>query len=370
MLKRIARPRPVHWVLATERRRTVVTLVGTLVLFGAVFILLGRAANFHAIVEAAGEANKWWFPLCLAGEALAYLGYVLAFRDVARADDGPVLPLWTVVRVVVIGFGAYFLGSAVGGLAVDYWALRQAGASRHESTRRVLALNTLEWGVLAATAWVSALVVLLGLGHGAPLGMTLGWLVVVPACVAGGLWTTQPRRVERLSRVPQRMAGDHVAVRVGNLLRAGFADAIGGVALVRHVIARPHRYPAAVSGFTIYWLGDILTLYAALRAFDVHVDVASLILAYTTGYVATAIPLPAGGAGGVDVSFVLTLTAVGVPLAPAVLGVLVYRGFSFWLPVVPAVAFLPTARRLKRDIDHVDRHGGFQAAHAVEERQT
>lgn len=47
-----------------------------------------------------------------------------------------------------MGFGAFFAGASVGGLAVDYWALRQAGATPHGSTRRVLALNTLEWAAL------------------------------------------------------------------------------------------------------------------------------------------------------------------------------------------------------------------------------
>ena len=51
----------------------------------------------------------------------------------------------------------------------------------------------------------------------------------------------------------------------------------------------------------------------------------------------------------------LSLTAVGVPFASAVLGVLVYRGVSFWLPVLPAVALLPTAKNLRSEIDHSTR---------------
>jgi uncharacterized membrane protein YbhN (UPF0104 family) len=355
VLNRIKAARPVAWVLASEARRTAAAILVALLLFGIAFLLLGRAAHFHALVAAVREANAWWLPICLAGELLAYTGYILAYRDVARADGGPVLAFWAVVRVVVIGFGAYFVGSAAGGLAVDYWALRQAGASRHESTRRVLGLNTLEWAALAAAAWLSAALVLLGIGQTAPLPMALTWLVIVPVCVAAAIWTTQPVRVGRLTRVrgPSRSPGlVHRALRGA---WAAFADAIGGVALVRHIVAHPIRYPAALLGYPLYWLGDVLTLYAALRAFGAHVDAPALVLAYTTGYVATGIPLPAGGAGGVDASVALTLTLVGVPLAPAILGVLVYRAFSFWLPVIPALAFLPTVRQLKRDIEHVDR---------------
>ena len=41
----------------------------------------------------------------------------------------------------------------------------------------------------------------------------------------------------------------------------------------------------------------------------------------------------------------LTLVAAGAPFAGAVLGVIVYRIFNLWLPLIPAVAALPLVRR-------------------------
>ena len=43
------------------------------------------------------------------------------------------------------------------------------------------------------------------------------------------------------------------------------------------------------------------------------------------------------------------LVWVGVPFAPALLGVLVYRLFNFWLPIVPALAVLPAIKTLYAD---------------------
>ena len=43
------------------------------------------------------------------------------------------------------------------------------------------------------------------------------------------------------------------------------------------------------------------------------------------------------------------LVWVGVPLAPALLGVVTYRAFNFWLPVIPALAALPAVRRMRQD---------------------
>ena len=41
----------------------------------------------------------------------------------------------------------------------------------------------------------------------------------------------------------------------------------------------------------------------------------------------------------------LTLVAAGAPFAGAVLGVIVYRIFNLWLPLIPAFAALPSVRR-------------------------
>jgi uncharacterized membrane protein YbhN (UPF0104 family) len=55
--------------------------------------------------------------------------------------------------------------------------------------------------------------------------------------------------------------------------------------------------------------------------------------------------LPFAGAGIVEVLMPLTLVAAGAPFAGAVLGVIVYRIFNLWLPLIPAVAALPLVRR-------------------------
>ena len=81
----------------------------------------------------------------------------------------------------------------------------------------------------------------------------------------------------------------------------------------------------------------------------------ALILAYATGYVLTRRSLPAGGAGVVDVLMTFALVWVGVPLAPALLGVITYRVFNFWLPVIPALAALPAVRRMRQDFRRGER---------------
>jgi hypothetical protein len=74
------------------------------------------------------------------------------------------------------------------------------------------------------------------------------------------------------------------------------------------------------------------------------------VLAYATGYVITALPLPAGGAGATEATLASALHLIGVPFGPAVLAAVLYRVFAFWLPIIPALAFLPLAPGLADDL--------------------
>jgi uncharacterized membrane protein YbhN (UPF0104 family) len=336
--------------LGLDRRKALVSVAIALLLAVGAVSLVGKIADFDALTHALRDANKAWFPVCLAGLVAAYAGYILGYREVARMHGGPRLPLWTVTRIVGIGFGANVLGSAAGGLAVDFWALRRAGAEAHESARRVLGFNTLEWALLGTFAAVAAVVVLAGRGEGAPFAMTLPWLVVVPLCILAAAWVSSPKRRRRFERVADPDGGR----RARRLLLKGkqaLADVIGGVVVVRHLLTHPRAHPAGVFGFAVYWFGHLLALYGGLRAFaETQLVLAALVLAFATGYVATALPLPGGGSGGIEAALAFSLHAVGVPLAPALLGVLVYRFFTFWLPILPALALLPTVHRLNDEL--------------------
>jgi uncharacterized membrane protein YbhN (UPF0104 family) len=318
------------------------------VLAVGVATLVGKGADYAKLLDELEQVTLWWLPLCLLGEALRYLGYILAYRDVARVKGGPRLDYWMTTRIAAVGFGAFVVGAAAGGLAVNYWALRKAKARRHTAIARVLALNTLQWAVLAVGAVAAAIALLLGAAEGAPLAMTLPWLIVVPIAVAAAAWVSSPHRSERLTKTRRERGIFGGARRL-------FADAVRGVVLVRELLANPRACAAGVLGFPLYWAGDLLCLWAALRAFGESVPLSALILGYATGYVATALPLPAGGAGGVDAALTFSLHAVGVPLAPALLGVFLYRLFNFWLPLVPAFAALPTVNDLSEELRRVPR---------------
>ncbi len=295
---------------------------------------IAQAAGLDALRHVTSHLEPAWLAACAGAELVGLVGYVLALRNVARLDNGPVIGFRSSARIVVAGFGAYHASHLSGGFGVDYRALRGAGLRKQEAIARVACLGALEWAVLAPAAFGSALF-LLAAGSHVQAGMTWPWLAVAPG-FAAALWASSPRRSARLAD-PSR----------GGRLQAAFAHAIAGVVMLRALASRPLRHLPGLVGVSLYYLGDVACLWAALRTFSVEVSTPALVLAYATGYVASRRSLPAGGAGLVEVLMTFALVWVGLPLAPALAGVLVYRLFTFWLAVLPALAARPSGQPLR-----------------------
>lgn len=347
---------------AAGKKRTLLAVLGALVLGAAALAGLGQAADFDELGEAFGEASPLWLLGCVVGQVLAYAGYIVGYHSVARGQGGPDFGYLTATKVVAYGFGAQVVASGAGSLAVDFWALRRAGEKTHAASRRVLALNTIEWMVLGVAAASAAVAVLADRGGEAPLAMTLAWIVGVPLALAALLWVTAPSRRDRLGSLPdgpQPERGGRSPSKWGRWLvvqgRKGLADVMGGAALARDLVLSSRTAPGAVPGFAVYWAGDLVTVWSALHAFGETVGLAALILAYATGYVVAAAPLPVGASGAAEAAMAASLHALGIPLAPAVLAAFLYRGFTFWLPIGPALLALPALSRLNDELPGVGR---------------
>jgi uncharacterized membrane protein YbhN (UPF0104 family) len=332
--------RALGWV---ERRPVLVLVVPAVLALSAV-AGLADIAGADRIDRAASHLHPVWLVLCFFGELVAYFGYVLAVRDTAKVDQGPKLSFGHSIRAVVGGFGVFAATRTSGGFAVDYWALRTAGDDREGAVARVLALGALEYAILAPAALCAAIAVLVD-GENISLGLTLPWLAVIP----GGLvavWLTSPKRAPRYARHGPG----------AGRIRQGFAHSIAGLSILRKMlVAPPHEHGLGLLGTALYWAGDIACLWGALQLFgNPRLSVPALIIGYATGYVLTRRSLPAGGAGVVEIALTFALHWVGFPFGRALLGVVVYRLFNLWLPIVPALAVLPDVDELRRDFDEAE----------------
>src|SRR5438477_109921 len=144
---------------------------------------IGVPTVLHGLVH-----PHWiWFPAAIGGELLAYLGYTLAYREVARAERGAELDVPKAAALVATGFGVFVQG---GGFALDREALQRAGLTEDEARRRVLGLGALEYAVLGPATGYALTRRALPLGGAgvveALLPFALGWVRIAlpPALLA------------------------------------------------------------------------------------------------------------------------------------------------------------------------------------------
>ena len=290
---------------------------------------LAASVGFEQVWQKAIYPHWGWLPAAVAGELVAYLGYVVAYREVARAEQGPELDVPRVAALVATGFGVFVQG---GGFALDRAALERAGLTEQEARERVYGLQALEYTVLAPATLVAAVFLLADKGGAIDPSMTLPWVIGVPVGTALALLALRHKNVFR-----------------GKGRRMQIYASLSAIQLLLKLLRQPLRAGAALAGISLYWLGDIFCLWAALHAFYAHTPpVAPLLVAYATGYALTRRTLPIGGAGVVEALLPFALGAVAIQRAPAVLAVGAYRAINLWLPMIPAIAGIPALRRIER----------------------
>jgi len=316
------RPIPRAWQLAAGVVVAVLLVVG-------VGLLIARAAGFSEVRDAIQKADSTWFAACLAAQVLALGAYADVFRGAFRWRGGPDPGFRLSAEVMLASVGAtrVFAAGGVGAIAATYWCFRRARFAADDALVRVLGFNTLFYVSFGIGAWTAALLAATGVWGDESLALTLPWLLLVPFCFVAAAFVTQPGRVERLSAT------------TGRLPRRALGYAIAGTAWVRAALPDPTARRMVVSS-VLYWAGNVACLWASLRSVGETLPLPELVLAFAVGQAAMILPLPLGGVGGVDAAMTYALTAVGVPLAPALVAVGVYRLFSFWAPTIPAIAAL------------------------------
>jgi uncharacterized membrane protein YbhN (UPF0104 family) len=324
--------------MSRERKRSsAVAAAPTLTLLVAVAAMLAAGAliglawsiGFGKVLHDLIRPHWRWLGIAVAGEAVAYLGYIAAYREIARAEDGAELEVPKAAALVASGFGVFVHG---GGFALDRTALQHAGLSETEARRRVLGLGALEYAILAPATLVAAVAVLLR-HDSISRSLTVPWIAGVP--IGAVLALTALRFKSRVSRWPL----------IGKPLERG----LNALDLVLGMLRSPRRHWLAWAGTLAYWSGDVFCLWSTLHAFSAHTPpVAQLVVGYSTGYAVTRRALPLGGAGVVEALLPFSLSWLKIALLPALLAVFAYRLINLWLPIVPALAGLPTLRTLEQ----------------------
>jgi uncharacterized membrane protein YbhN (UPF0104 family) len=306
-------------VKALNRRPHTAMLLSALIAVGTV-IAIAASDKPRALWHTLGQMQPLWLLASLGAELAAYVGYVVAYRSTILAPGRARLSLMLTVRLVVAGFGPFV---PMGGFAFDRRALRAVRYSARRARVQVLGLGVIEYLLLAPAACICALVLLLESRRASPL-LTLPWIFGVPPGFLFAWWATRPRILSYFQR-----ADDPVRRWLGDLL--------AGVEVLRRVVLRPLERPWALLGMAIYWAAEIACLGFALRCFAVEISIPALVVAYATGYAASRRSLPLGGAGITEALLTVSLIAVHVNAAHALLAVIAYRLVNFLAPMLPGL---------------------------------
>ncbi len=325
------------------RRKVFVAALFVAAAIAFLYVVLPQIGGLNKTWQRLDEGDGNWLFLAALLEVGSYAGYILLLRVVVPSNKGRFT--WSVSYLVTMaGVAAtrLFAAAGAGGIALTFWAIRRTGVRRREVAVRLTAFMVCLYSVFMVSVLVAGIGLSTGVFEGpAPIGLT-----VVPAVLAATviviflLFALVPGDSERRLRVWSQGRGE-VASVAGKLAVAPAAIAAGTRVALRLL---RERHPGML-GAVAWWYFDIAVLWACLRAFGGEPAVVTIVMAYFVGQLGNLLPLP-GGIGGVEGAMVGALAAFGVDASLALVAVLSYRAFSFWLPTVPgAIAFVQLRRR-------------------------
>jgi uncharacterized membrane protein YbhN (UPF0104 family) len=305
--------------------------LATAALLGVLAIsLLLAVPALRPVAREIRDMSPGWVIAAVALEVASCAGFVVIFRlffDRVPARDSRPLA-WT-----SMASGALLPGGGVGGLAIGGWLIHLTGAPTSWIVRRSSGLFFLTTAVNSAAVIGSALLLLTaypGPDEFRRAGLPL--LLAVPATllIAAAPW---------MARRGRRDAGPWLV---------GIVD---GIRDAERTVADPGWRLLGAVGYLGF---DIAVLWATFSAIGHAPPLPALVLGYTIGYLANALPIP-GGIGVLDAGLTGALLLYGASPTHAAAAVLVYHAIAFWIPALGGVlAYTRLRPRLVLGADRVE----------------
>jgi uncharacterized membrane protein YbhN (UPF0104 family) len=310
------------------RRQLVLLGASAVVVVAGLVVLAPALAGLPDVWRRIAHGDPWWLALALVLEALSFVGHIVLFRAVSLDGSGRI-GMRASTEITLAGHMAtrLFASAGAGGIALTAWALKKSGMEARDVAARMTTFLVLLYAVYMGALVLGGVGLATGVLHGGGspaitlIPAAFGALVVA---VVASAQLVRPGE----SRVRRVLAPVGEGVRQARrLVRAGNPGLLGAI---------------------IWWGFDIATLWASFRAFGESPAVGVLVLAYFVGMLANTLPLP-GGIGGVDGGMIGAFAAFGIDPGLAIVAVLAYRFFAFWLPIAPgALAFASLRRTVAR----------------------
>lgn len=314
----VALPRP-------SRPRVRASWLFGLLLFLGVVLVAAHWSEQRAFARLAEQAEPAWLALATALQALTYLAQAGVW-GVVLARAGERASLWHLYRMSV---AKLFVDQAIPSAGVSGTVLIVRGLlARGVARGPVMACVVVET-VTNFSAFILALLLALGLaaGFGEAAAVVWGAAAAFTLFALGAIallaWLSRGRRL-RVPALLARLPG------VTALLDA-LADAPPSLAHRPRILAE-----ATLLNFAIHLL-DAGTLWALLRSVGESVPVVAVFVAFMLSTLARTVGVVPGGLGTFEAGAIGGLALGGVPTGAALAATLLFRGLSFWVPLLPGL---------------------------------
>jgi len=312
-------------IARVSARQVIVLVVASAVMVAGLVVIAPALADLPDVWTKLSDGHLGWLAFALVLEALSFVGHAILFRAVSVEGGGTRIGLRASTEITLAGHAAtrLFASAGAGGIALTAWALKRSGMEARDVAARMTTFMVLLYSVYMGSLLIGGVGLYTGLiPGGGSFAMT-----IVPALFGGVV-------IALVAAAQLVRPGEH-------RLQKWLAPIGDGVRDARRLIKRGNL---GLLGAIMWWAFDIACLWACFKAFGDSPAVGVLVIGYFVGMLANTLPLP-GGVGGVDGGMIGMFVAFGVNPATAIVAVLAYRFFAFWLPIGPGAVSYATLRR-------------------------
>lgn len=300
-------------------------IVGLAMLAAVIFAAL-HLSEERELARIAEKAQPWWMGIAIVLQAATYLAQGETWRVVTRAA-GVAVPSSVAFK---LSLAKLFIDQAlpsagISGTVVVARALEQRGVSRAVVMAAVVVDSVSYYAASVLTLALALLVMVVG-GHANPLIFMAAFFFVVFSVMLTATALSVSGRVR---------AGPKWLRRVPVLKTA--------LALVSEADAKLARSLPLLFKSVLFQLAIVLldaaTVWVLIRSLGEVASPTGVFASFVVSTLLRTIGIVPGGLGVFEAASVVTLRFAAVPIGVALAATLLYRGLSFWLPMLPGLVF-------------------------------
>ena len=312
----------------TRRRasRWLAWLLGGAIL-AAVVVASLHLSEGRAFVRLVDAARPWWLVVAALLQAATYLFQGQVWRAVARAADARV----TLPTAYRLSLAKLFVDQAVPSAGISGTVLIARALEAHGLRRSVVmaavVVNTASYWVAYVSSLAIAMAITIARGHASGLIIASSALLAVfGVALTLAVLAISDWRGGAVTRVFGRVPLVRNAIV---MLR----EAEPRLARSRPLLARSTALQLAIV------MLDAGTVWVLLRALGTTASPTGVFASFMISSLLRTLSVIPAGLGTFEAVSVVTLQLAGVALPAALSATLLFRGLSFWLPLVPGLVF-------------------------------